>query len=380
MEISPYTVAVPDAVLVDLHNRLVNTRWPDSVPNAGWGYGASLEYMQELVAYWRDEFDWRAFEARLNTFPQFTASIDGQSVHFIHVKSPAPNAVPLLLLHGWPSSPGEFLKLIDPLTDPAAHGGRVEDAVDLIIPSLPGFGFSGPTTEAGWHPARMADALAELMTELGYERFFAHGGDWGSVVASQLALRHEERVGGLHLTFLMTSGLRPEDGDPTEEEAQLASDQEMYSLTETGYLALHASKPQTIAFSLVDSPVGLAAWIVEKLNKWTDNDGDLESVLTKDEILSNITTYWVTATGGSSGRLYFETAVAGMMGPAAERVEAPVAVAIFPKELYRSTRRIAEHSYNVVRWTPQQKGGHFPALEQSELLITDIRNSLRELR
>lgn len=380
MEISPYTVAVPDAVLADLHSRLGNTRWPDSIPNAGWSYGASLDYMQELVAYWRDEFDWRAFEARLNAFPQFTATIDGQNVHFIHVKSPVPSAFPLLLLHGWPSSPVEFLKLIGPLTDPVAHGGRAEDAVDLIIPSLPGFGFSGPTTEAGWHPARMADGLAALMTGLGYEQFFVHGGDWGSVVASQLALRHPERVRGLHLTFLMTSGLRPEDGDPTEEESQLASDQAMYSMTETGYLALHASKPQTIAYSLVDSPVGLAAWIVEKLNKWTDNDGDLESVLTKDEILSNITTYWVTATGGSSGRLYFETAVAGMMGPAIERVEAPVAVAIFPQELYRSTRRIAEHNYNVVRWTPQQKGGHFPALEQPELLVADIRESLRELR
>ena len=380
MEISPYTVAVPDQVLADLNNRLTNTRWPDAIPNAGWGYGTNLDYMRELVAYWRDEFDWRAFEARMNAFPQFTASIDGQNLHFIHVKSPSPDAVPLLLLHGWPSTPAEFLKLIGPLTDPAAHGGRAEDAVDLIIPSLPGFAFSGPTAEAGWHPARIADALAELMTGLGYEKFFAHGGDWGSIVASQLGLRHPERVGGLHLTFLVTGGLRPEDGDPTEEEARLASEQATYSMTEIGYLVLHASKPQTIAYSLVDSPVGLAAWIVEKLNAWTDHDGDLESVLTKDEILANITTYWVTATGGSSGRLYFETAIAGMMGPAAERVEVPVAVAIVPRELYRATRRIAEHHYNVVRWTPQPKGGHFPAVEQSELLVTDIRESLRELR
>lgn len=380
MEISPYTVAVPDHVLADLNNRLTNTRWPDAIPNAGWGYGTSLDYMRELVAYWRDEFDWRAFEARINAFPQFTASIDGQNLHFIHVKSPSPDAVPLLLLHGWPSSPAEFLKLIGPLTDPVAHGGRAEDAVDLIIPSLPGFAFSGPTAEAGWHPARIADALAELMTGLGYEKFFAHGGDWGSIMASQLGLRHPERVGGLHLTFLVTGGLRPGDGDPTEEEAQLASEQATYSMTEIGYLVLHASKPQTIAYSLVDSPVGLAAWIVEKLNAWTDHDGDLESVLTKDEILANITTYWVTATGGSSGRLYFETAIAGMMGPATERVEVPVAVAIFPRELYRATRRIAEHHYNVVRWTPQPKGGHFPAVEQAELLVTDIRESLRELR
>ncbi|TAP39158.1 epoxide hydrolase family protein [Arthrobacter sp. S39] len=379
MEFTPFSVKVSDEVLTDLDRRLASTRWPDAIPGTGWTYGTDLGYLQELIAYWKDQFDWRSFEVRFNKFPQFTTMIDGQRMHFIHVKSPVPDAKPLLLLHGWPSSPLEFLKVIGPLSNPAAHGGRDEDAFDLVIPSLPGFAFSGPTNDAGWHPGRIADAFAELMTGLGYDYFFAHGGDFGSVLAGQLALRHPDRVSGLHVTFLVTGGLRPEDGDPTPEEAQLADDQAVYNMVETGYLALQASKPQTIAYSLVDSPVGLAAWIVEKLNTWTDNGGDLETVLSKDEILANIMTYWVTATGGSSGRLYFETAVAGMMGPSAKRVEAPVAVAIFPHELYRATRRVAEHHYNVVRWTPQAKGGHFPALEQPEFLATDIRDSLRAM-
>ncbi|BCW05888.1 epoxide hydrolase family protein [Arthrobacter sp. NtRootA1] len=379
MEFRPFSVDVSDEVLADLDRRLAGTRWPDAIPGSGWTYGADLGYLRELVTYWKDHFDWRAFEKRFNAFPQFTTIIDGQHVHFLHVKSPEAEAKPLLLLHGWPSSPLEFLKVIGPLSNPVAHGGRAEDAFDLVIPSVPGFAFSGPTTEAGWHPGRIADAFAELMTGLGYDTFFAHGGDFGSVLAGQLSVRHPDRVAGLHVTFLVTGGLRPEDGDPTAEEAQLAADQAVYNMVETGYLALQATKPQTIAYSLVDSPVGLAAWIVEKLNTWTDNGGVLESVLSKDEILANIMTYWVTATGGSSGRLYFETGAAGMMGPSSERVESPVAVAIFPHELYRATRRVAEHHYNVVRWTPQAKGGHFPALEQPQLLATDIRESLRAM-
>lgn len=376
-EISPFRAEVPDEVLTDLRRRIAGTRWPHQIEGTGWSRGADRSYLQELARYWHDDFDWRSVEATMNAWSQFTTVVDGQRLHFVHVSSPEPSATPLLLLHGWPSSPLEFAKIIGPLTDPVAHGGDAADAFEVVVPTLPGFGFSGPTTEAGWHTARIADALAELMTRLGHDRFSIHGGDFGSVVASQVALRHSARLAALHVTFVITAGLLPEDGEPTEEEAQLAAAQQHQDMVEGGYFAMQASKPQTLAYSLTDSPVGQAAWIVEKLTSWVDHDGDLESVLTKDEILAMVTLPWVTGTAGSSAQLYFESAVAGLLGPTAERIETPTSVAIFPKELYRASRRVASRHYNVVRWSPQERGGHFAALEQPEALVADIRASFR---
>ncbi|NKX56563.1 epoxide hydrolase family protein [Arthrobacter mobilis] len=377
MDFTPFTVNVPQAELDDLRSRIAATRWPDQIPESGWNYGANIDFVRELLEYWANGFDWRKTEAELNAWPQYTTTIDGQKIHFIHVRSPHKGARPLVLLHGWPSTTTEFSKVIGPLSDPVSHGGNAEDAFDIVVPSLPGFGWSGPTREPGWHPGRIADAFAELLEGLGYDHYFVHGGDYGAVVAGQLALRHPERVTAIHLTFLVTGGRRPEDGEATPEEARLEADQAIYNATETGYLAIQATKPQSLAYGLNDSPAGLAAWIVEKFNSWTDNGGDLESVLTKDELLANITTYWLTQTAGSAARLYYETAAGGMMGPSAERVETPTYVAVFPKELYRTTRRIAEHHYNVQRWTEQPRGGHFAASEQPELLVDDIRSALR---
>lgn len=371
--IERFTVTVPESDLDDLRDRLDRTRWPDQLPGAGWGYGTDRDYLQALIEYWRTGYDWRKAEARLNAWPNYVTEVDGQRLHFVHARSAEPGARPLLLGHGWPSTPAEFLEVIGPLTDPRRHGGTAADAFHVVIPSIPGFGWSGPTTEPGWHPGRVAQAYLTLLRELGYEQFYAQGGDYGAVIATQMGLIAPERFLGLHLNFLVTAGLRPEDGEPTEVEAKLATEQAVYNATETGYIALQATKPQTIAYALVDSPVALAAWIVEKFHRWTDHGGDLESVLTKDEILTTVTTFWLTGTGGSSGRLYFETGAAGMMGPAAERVAVPTSVAVFPKELYPATRRIAEYHYDVVRWAEQPRGGHFPAAEQPELYVADVR-------
>ncbi|GAA4491465.1 epoxide hydrolase [Rhodococcus olei] len=376
LQIEQFQVAVPDDVLADLRRRLAQTRWPDQVPGAGWDYGANLEYLQALCRYWETEYDWRATEEALNAWPQFVTTIDEQRIHFLHARSPEPNARPLILTHGWPSSVVEFLNVLGPLTDPVAHGGRAADAFHIVVPSLPGYGWSGPTTTSGWHTGRIAAAFLDLMHQLGYSRFAAHGGDWGSVICGEMGRQSPDRVLGLHLTFLVTAGLQPADGAPTDEELTLMAAQERYNATEQGYVALQATKPQSLAFGLNDSPAGLAAWIVEKLQTWTDHGGDLESALNKDQILGNITTYWVTGTVGSAARLYYEEAHAGRLGPA-ERVGVPTSVAVYPKELNRTSRRIAEHQYNIERWTNMPRGGHFPAAEQPDLFVAHIRESFR---
>jgi microsomal epoxide hydrolase len=377
MDIRPFRISASDAELADLHERLRRTRWPDAIPGSGWAYGTDLEYLKDLCGYWLSSFDWRDAERRLNEFPQYTTEIDGQQLHFIHARSPRDDARPLLLLHGWPGSVVEFMHVMGPLTDPESHGGAAGDAFHVVAPSLPGFGWSGPTREAGWHPGRISDAFAALMTELGYDRFYCQGGDYGSLISSQLALRLPERVRAIHITFVLAPPVGPGDPGVTPEELALMSEQELYNLTETAYVALQSTKPQSIAYSLVDSPVALAAWITEKFHAWTDNDGRIESAVSRDDLLANITAYWLTATGGSSGRLYFETAAAGFMGPSTRRVEVPVAVAVFPRELYRVSRRMAEGQYNVVRWSEQPKGGHFAALEVPGLLVEDIRTAFR---
>jgi microsomal epoxide hydrolase len=379
MELIPFEVHVDDAVIDDLRARLRNTRWPDQVPGSGWDYGADGSYLRDLCAYWAGEFDWRAVEARLNAWPQFTTQIDGQRVHFIHARSPHPRARPLLLVHGWPSSQLEFLKVLAPLTDPVSYSGDAADAFHVVAPSIPGYAWSGPTTQPGWDTRRIAAAFTDLMRGLGYHRFGAFGTDMGSPITTEIARTSPGLVTGLHLTLLV-SGLRPKDGVLTAaEEAQAAANNRRRG-AEIGYVAIQSTKPQTLAYGLTDSPAGQAAWIVEKLRNWTDCGGDLESVLSKDEILATVMTYWVTGTAGSSARLYYEMARAAAVGslpPDASRVEVPTAVAVFPGELYPTSQRIASDHYAIERWTVMPRGGHFAALEVPDVLVEDLRAFFR---
>lgn len=373
-EIGPYTVE-----LADLRARLARTRWPQAIEGSGWSAGTDSEYLQELCGYWEEKYDWSAAAAKLNRWPQFATEIDGQRIHFLHVRSPVPGARPLMLLHGWPSSVHEFADVIEPLTDPASHGGDPADAFDLVIPSLPGYAWSGPTTEAGWDVVRIAGALTELMQRIGYSRYGLMGGDWGSVIASRIALAQPDRISGLYLTLVSVPPLAAED-DPTPAELELAASHEQFMATESAYAAIQGTKPQTLAVGLNDSPAGLAAWLVEKFRAWTDCDGDLESAVHRDDLLTNLTAYWLTGTAGSSARLYYESVKAGSSGPFAGYVSVPTGVGVFPKELYRASRRQVERLYNVVRWTELARGGHFPALEQPELFAEDVTTFFTDLR
>lgn len=380
--IRPFTIAVPDSVLADLDERLARTRFPDPGPGAPWEYGTDRAYLEELIAYWRDHFDWRAQERALNELDHFTTTIDGVQVHFIHARSPNPDAMPLLLTHGWPGSFIEFVDLIGPLTDPAAYGGDPADAFHVVIPSLPGFGFSGKPTAPGYSPEKMADVLAALMARLGYDRYGAQGGDWGAIISRALAGNYPEHVIGLHSNF-MTGGPPVGVSDPNEgvPEAELALRAERSEAFAEGsaYQEIQGTKPQTLGYGLNDSPAGLAAWIVEKFHGWTDNDGRVESALTRDQILTNVTLYWVTQSIASSTRIYYESRHTPASRPV-RYVEVPTGVAVFPKEIYFVPRRWAESRYNIVRWTMMPRGGHFAALEEPELLVDDVRAFFRPLR
>jgi pimeloyl-ACP methyl ester carboxylesterase len=379
--IVPFSIRVPDAALDDLKQRLARARFPEPLPPAGWAYGTDLAYLKDLVGYWRDRFDWRAQERRLNQFEQFTTSIDGLPVHFIHRRSKQPNAFPLLVTHGWPGSIVEFTKVIGPLTDPAAHGGRAEDAFDVVMPSLPGFAFSGKPAEPGYDPARIAQMLAKLMARLGYQRYGAQGGDWGAIVNTQVALADPQHVAGLHLnmcTAAAPAGADANAGLSAAEAARMKARQ-TFQAEETGYQQIQGTKPQTLGIALNDSPVGLAAWIVEKFRTWCDCDGNPETIFSRDELLTNITLYWVTQTAASSARIYYES-----RHPTSpvnrNRIEVPTACADFPKEIIWSPRAHVATRYNIVRWTEMPRGGHFAALEQPQLLVDDVRAFFREVR
>jgi microsomal epoxide hydrolase len=380
LEVTPFTVAVPEATLTDLQERLARTRLPEQIPGAGWDYGSELGYVRDLVAYWRDAYDWRAQEARINAFDQFLTTIDGQRVHFVHQRSPEPDALPLLITHGWPGSVVEFLDVIGPLTDPRAHGGDPADAFHVVAPSIPGYAFSGPTTERGWSPRRVAGAWATLMAGLGYDRYGAQGGDWGSIITTQLALVDPAHLAGIHLNMVVAGG--PPGGDPgelTEAEQQGLADMARYFETDSGYMQIQATKPQTLGYGLEDSPAGLAAWIVEKFRSWSDCGGDVESVFTRDQLLTNIMCYWCTGTAHSSARLYYENRV-GDGWVAGQRVEVPTGAAIYPREIIRPPRRWAEASYNITHWREQPRGGHFAAMEQPGLYVEDVRDFFRTVR
>jgi pimeloyl-ACP methyl ester carboxylesterase len=376
--VTRFRIDIPQADLDDLDERLARTRWPDELPGAGWSLGVPRDYLRDLVAYWRDGYDWRRHEAELNAVPQFTTVIDGQPVHFLHARSDEPHAKALLLTHGWPGSVVEFLDLVGPLTDPAAHGGDRADAFHVVVPSLPGFGFSGPTVEKGWDVARIARAFATLMERLGYGRFGAQGGDWGSTVSRQLALEVPDRLVGIHLNMLITLP----SGDPDELAALTPDDHARlaglarYDRELAGYMKLQSTRPQTLAYALTDSPVGQLAWIVERFKDWTDSADAPEDAVDRDRILTNVMLYWLTGTAGSSARIYHESAD---VWTSQTRIEVPTAVAVFPKDLFVPVRRIAERTYDIIRWTEFDRGGHFAALEQPELLVADIRAFFRDL-
>ena len=374
-----FRVQVPDEVLEDLRSRLARTRWPDPLPYPGWAAGADVGYLKELVAHWAGSFDWLAQEQYLNSFAQFIADVGGQRVHFVHERGRGPNPFPLVLTHGWPSSFTELLKLAPLLTDPAAHGGDERDSFDVVIPSLPGFAFSAPPPTPGAATARRwAGLWARLMTEsLGYARFGAQGQDIGAAVSIALAADHPGVMAGIHLPGVVAF---PPAGQPVSAEGQAFLDrQQRWRDAEGGYAHLQATRPQTLAAGLADSPAGLAAWITEKFRSWSDCEGDVERRFTKDELLTTITLYWVTGTIGSSFLFYHDSQ--HDPGPRPRRVEVPVGVALFPKENpVTGPREWAEAAYNITRWTQMPRGGHFPAAEEPELLASELREFFRPLR
>ena len=377
----PFRIAVPDEVLADLRDRIARTRWPDEIAHSGWDYGTNRAYLKELLDYWRDGFDWRAQEEKLNAFHHFLAEVDGLRLHFVHERGRGPDPMPIVLAHGWPSTFFEMTKLVPLLTDPAARGGDPRDSFDVVVPSLPGFGFSEIPSKGGTTKTRMAQLLTGLMIDvLGYDRFAARGGDIGSGVVALMGMDYPEHVIGIHVADVLRPYLGPGARVFTDAERKFFEEERQWMEKEGAYDHIQATKPQTLAYGLTDSPAGLAAWIVEKFRGWSDCGGDIEKRFTKDELLTNLTIYWATGTINSANRRYFERdAEPRNLGPD-DRVRVPTAVTIFPADIDRPPREWGERVYDVARWTVMPRGGHFPALEEPELLAADIREFFRPLR
>lgn len=375
-------------MLDDLKSRLARTRWPDEIEDAGWDYGVPLTYQRELSEYWRTKYDWRKHEAELNSFPQFVTPIDGVDIHFLHVRSKHENATPLVLVHGWPGSVWEFHKIIGPLVDPTAHGGKAEDAFHVVCPSLPGFGFSSRPKERGWSSQRMAEAIAKLMARLSYPRYGAQGGDWGGGIVRWLASNDGAHCLGSHNNF--PGGSQPAE-DPLRGVTPREIERHQQRVNELNdhraYGAIQGTRPQTLGYGLNDSPTGLAAWVVDKFWAWSDHGGDLESSFSKDELLTNITIYWATNTMPSSARIYFESQHNQPRPPsmtpfAGGGKPAPIGFALFPKEINVPPRAWVERNVgsSMIHWTEMPRGGHFAALETPDLLATDVREFFRKVR
>ena len=376
--IEPYRISIGDDVLDDLRSRLRNTRWPEAELVGDWSQGMPLKWIQEICRYWAEEYDWRRREAQLNRFAQFTTDIDDLSIHFLHVRSPHPQAMPLIITHGWPGSIVEFHKVIEPLTNPTAFGGNAADAFHLVCPSLPGFGFSAKPQTTGWGVDRIARAWASLMDRLGYKRYGAQGGDWGSGITTAMGAQDSEYCAGIHITLAM--GARPDVVDePTPEEARALKGAKYYADWDSGYSKQQSTRPQTVGYGLTDSPSGQAAWILEKFWAWTDCDSDPLNILGRDELLDNVMLYWTTATAASSARLYWESF--GAARRTAHTVTIPTGVAVFPKEIVTPVRRWLEPRYTEIRhWSEMPKGGHFAAFEQPELYVAEVRKYFGMLR
>jgi epoxide hydrolase len=383
-EILPFRIEVPDAELADLRWRLRQTRWPEREPVADWSQGVPLAYLRGLCDYWADSYDWRATEARLNALPQFRTEIDGLRVVFAHARSPRPDALPLILTHGWPGSVVEFLKVIGPLADPAAYGGNDGDAFHVVCPSLPGYGFSGKPERTGWGVERIARAWAVLMERLGYSRYGAAGSDWGTSVSTLLGQHDRTHVAGVHLIPPLAGPDPATLDDLTDAERAALASLDYSAEWDSGYSQEHATRPQTIGYALVDSPAALAAWIVEKFWSWTDHPGALDGVLTRDELLDNVMLYWLPGTGASAARLYWESirqVNEWIAGTDVSTVDVPVGCSVFPRELQRPSRRWAEKRFTDIRyWNEPTRGGHFAAFEQPELFVDEIRSFFRHVR
>ncbi|MQG72248.1 MAG: epoxide hydrolase [SAR202 cluster bacterium] len=383
MKVRPFTIAVENSVLDDLRQRLADTRWPDEIPNTGWDYGSNLTYIKELVDYWRTDFDWRAQEAKLNAFNHFKSEVDGLDIHFIHEKGKGPNPIPLIITHGWPSCFFEMTKIIPLLADPASHGGDAADSFDVVAPSLPGFGFSDHAQDRGMEIQRVAGMWNKLMSQnLGYPKFGAQGGDIGSGVTARLGFAHSDTLYGIHLTSITrpTPYLGPGSKPVTDAEQALITQRDKWFQDEGGYNHIQGTKPQTLAYGLNDSPVGLAAWIVEKYRTWSDCGGDVEKSYTKDELLTIVTIYWVTQTISSSTRMYFENQKHLWTMERDQKVPTPAGMAMFPQEISKPPREWGERSYHVRRWTEMASGGHFAALEEPQLLAEEVRAFFRDFR
>ncbi|GGC75268.1 multidrug MFS transporter [Chelatococcus reniformis] len=386
--IRPYRIAIPDDAIVDLRRRLAATRWPDRETVGDGSQGVRLAALQDLTRYWMTDYDWRKVEARLNALPMFVTEIDGLDIHFIHVRSPHRNALPLIMTHGWPGSILEFLKVIGPLTDPTAHGGAAADAFHLVVPSIPAFGFSARPAQAGWGSDHIGRAWAALMQRLGYTRYVSQGGDCGSVISQRMALQNVPGLVGIHLNMpatvpkdiaaVLAAGGAPPSHLTEPERAAFAALDTFYK-DSSGYASMMVTRPQTIGYGLVDSPVGLAAWTYEKIAAWTYSGGEPERVLTRDEILDDISLYWLTGTGASAARIYWEDHSNNFN--AVDIATMPVAVTVFPGEIYRAPRSWAERCYhNLVYFNEADNGGHFAAWEQPDLFTREVRAAFRTLR
>jgi epoxide hydrolase len=367
--VQPYRIDVPQDVLDDLHDRLRRTRFPNEIPDIGWEQGTPLTLLQELVDHWLNQYDWRAHEARFNSYEQGTIAVEGQRVHFLHVRSPHEGALPLMLNHGWPGSIAEFLEVIEPLTNPSDPA----DAFHLVIPSLPGYGFSGPTSSPGWTPRKMAGAFHDVMAALGYERYGVQGGDWGSFISANMADLAPDKVVGLHVNFMSVPP--PKDAAPVEPKPGA----QRFSTDGSGYQQIQGTRPQTIGYLLDDSPAGLCGWIVEKFREWSDCDGDPLKSFSKDHLLTNVMIYWVTQTGTSSARLYWEMRRGGRATLPQEVIAVPTGVANFPAEIAKTERSWAQRRYNIVHWTEHDRGGHFAAMQVPEVFVDDVRTFFRSL-
>ena len=375
--ITPFRIEASDEQLADLQRRLHATRWPDAETVEDGSQGIPLAYVQEVCAYWAEKYDWREREARLNRFPQFRTELDGLGIHFVHVRSPQADALPLVITHGWPGSIVEFHKVIEPLVDPAAHGGDPADAFHVVCPSLPGYGFSDKPAASGWNVERIGAAWASLMESLGYARYVAQGGDWGSMVTTEVGIQDTEHCAAIHLNMPIAPPDPESIANATDDEKQALAALDFYQRWDSGYSKQQSTRPQTLGYGLVDSPAGQAAWILEKFFAWTDSDGHPENVLTRDELLDNVMLYWLPGTGASSARLYWES----FTNPSLPPVPVPTGCSIFPGEILRCSRRWAEKRYtNLIHWNDLPRGGHFAAFEQPELFVEELRTCFREVR
>ena len=375
--IAPFRIDIADKQLKGLKARLANTRWPEKETPQDWSQGIPLAYVREVADYWLNAYDWRRGEAQINAFDQFKTTIENIDIHFVHVRSPHAHALPLIMTHGWPGSIVEFLKVIGPLTRPDQHGGDARDAFHVVCPALPGYGFSGKPAVPGWGVEKIADAWAVLMARLGYDRYVAQGGDWGALVTVNIGPHDPEHCAAIHLNMVVATPDPDTMGDLTPAEQQALQGMAYYRDWDSGYSKQQSTRPQTLGYGLVDSPVGQMAWIFEKFWRWTDCDGHPENALTRDEMLDNVMLYWLTRSGASSARLYWES----FGNPRDGEIATPTGCSIFPKEIFRCSRRWADRRYsNIIHWNELDRGGHFAAFEQPEMFVTEVRDCFRSMR